>query len=214
MRRAKPTVHLWSGADDVRLKHGFERGDGPTLRQSVGGGSSARRPRGTRGPFSASPPAAAGAVDDGDDDNEARTAGRRPAGAEIPEAVGEIAPRESRPGVEEAATGASFFSRRSDRGRSGGPVFYLGTVPQARVRCACGDVRAGAEAPRSGRVTRGSCGGLCGEDRFAEAEDAGPVLRGDVEIITRNASVVVLPCYLCAVCPSLCPFVSACYLQT
>lgn len=126
-------MHLWYGADDARLKHGFERGYGPTIRLSVSGGWSARRPCGTRGPLSASPPAAAGAVDDGDDDNEGRTAGRRPAGAEIPEdgAVGEIAPRESRPGVEEAVTGASFFSLRSDRGRSGGPVFYIGTVPQA-----------------------------------------------------------------------------------
>lgn len=131
-------MHLRSGTDDVRLEHGFDREDGPTVRQSVSGGSSERRPHGTRGPLSASPPAATGAVDDDDDDNRARTAGRRPAGAEIPEdgAVGEIAPRESRPGVEEAATDASFFSLRSDRGRSRGPVFFLSTVPQTRVCCA------------------------------------------------------------------------------
>ncbi|KAL1429655.1 hypothetical protein MTO96_015923 [Rhipicephalus appendiculatus] len=105
-------------------------------RPQIGSARSSRKtPTRTRGPPS--------------DDGARTRSGRRQAGAEIPAAVGAIAPHESRPGVEEA-TGASFFSLGALRwwwrgGRedpSSGALLYETTGQSAANRSRVDVVRA------------------------------------------------------------------------
>lgn len=163
--------------------------------------SSCETPTRTRGSLApASPPS-----DADDDDGEARTSsGRRRAGAEIPEeeVVGAIAPRESRPGVEEAAaTGASFFSLGAEKfGRGWGQTKRAVFLGPKRV---AGAVRDGTrqvkvlgtgvaptscerDRPSNSEEPRGADACL---EVFAEAggEDAGPVLEDDASSTTLRS---------------------------